>query len=421
MNDQIARLYSMAEDFPSIWKRRSRGDTRVKELLTSVISNLEFIADQICSEVRESHIVKRTNVVHYTSLEAAMSMLDAVANEASNDDAGGRLKAAMSILETVANEVMDTDTIGRLKVAISVLEAVANEGSDDDTIGRLKAAMSILKAVVNEVTDNDTIGRLKAAISILKAVASGRSKAAFRLYDTVHLNDPNEGRYLFRRLARRYEWFGEATLRKAYIGSFITPADKGTITPIDNGESDDLAFWRAYGRDGTGCSFSLSIPSDMALGVRYGSEEADKTTTRLKPLLEPLNRIVETAQTRVDRAAVRTVLANAVAKSLEPIRYLYKSDAYAYEKECRVVRLANDNQRQVRFECQTPYGSPAYIRHYCEPDDLLLRKLLVSGTSIVIGPRVPEPESVKSCFETLRNRAKLGSTIRLSKILYQSF
>ena len=332
MNDLIVRLHWMADAFPSIWKRRSRGDddTPVEELLTPVISNLEFVADQLCSEVRESHIVKRaTNVVHYTSLKAAMSMLEVVANEVSDDN------------------------------------------------------------------------------------ASGRSKAAFRLYDTVHLNDPDEGRYLFRRLARHYEWFGDSTLRKAFVGSFITP--------IDRGASDNLAFWRAYGRDGTGCSLSLHVPSDMALGVRYGSEEADKTTTRLKPLLEPLNRIVETAQTRVDRAAVRTVLANAVAKSLEPIRYLYKSDAYAYEKECRVVRLANDNQRQVRFECQTPYGSPAYIRHYCEPDDLLLRKLLVSGTSIVIGPRVPEPESVKSCFETLRNRAKLGSTIRLSKILYQSF
>ena len=342
MKDPIARLRRMADVFPSIWEVRSleRYDFPVEDLLAPVISNLEFVADQICSEVRESHIVKRVgSVVHYTSLKAAMSMLETVANEVSDDH------------------------------------------------------------------------------------ASGRSKAAFRLYDTVHLNDPDEGRYLFRRLARHYEWFGDSTLRKAYIGSFLTPIDKGA--------NDNLAFWRAYGRDGTGCSFSLPIPFDMAPSVRYGSKEADKTTARLAPLLKPLNRIVETAQTSVDqaavqtsvdRAAVRKVLANAVAKSLEPIRYLYKSDAYAYEKECRVVRLANDNQRQVRFECQTPYGSPAYIRHYCEPDDLLLRKLLVSDTSIVIGPRVPKPESVQSCFEALLERATLsGPKVTISKIPYQSF
>lgn len=262
---------------------------------------------------------------------------------------------------------------------------------------------------------------LGAMVSMLEAAANAygkdpavvHPKPVFRLYDSVHLNDPDEGHYLMRTMAEHYDWLADSPSRNAYIASFITPNDAGAL--------DNLSFWRAYGDEGTGCSMSLRIPPGLARRVRYGIKEIGFATDRLRPMLDALNRVAMAARAHPAKKAVRRFLAEAVAKSLEPIRYLYKSKAYEYEQECRVVRTLTGHEG-VRFECRIHAGRPAHIRHYCEPTELLLRKLLVSGTSIVIGPRVPEPESVRSCFRTLLRRANIeGPEINFSRISYQAF
>lgn len=355
MTDPIARLEKSLEDVArsitgsdKAWSAvgEARSTDEMNRWLTRLVTpSLATAADHMCGEVLEAHSdadAEKTRVVHYTSLGATVSMLEAAANARGKDPA-----------------VVDP-------------------------------------------------------------------KPVFRLYDSAHLNDPDEGRYVLRKLAESYEWLVEFPSRNAYIASFITPEDTGAI--------DNLSFWRAYGDEGTGCSLSLHVPVNLARRVLYGSKSVDMVRNRLRPMLEALDRVAVAARERPLEKVVRGFLAQAAAESLEPIRYLYKSKAYEYEKECRVITtLTNDrrptgkscvtcSQDDVRFECRAHAGRPAHIRHYCEPPELSMRKLLASGTEIVIGPRVPEPESVRSCFRTLLRRADIdGPEVRISEISYQAF
>jgi len=111
-----------------------------------------------------------------------------------------------------------------------------------------------------------------------------------------------------------------------------------------------------------------------------------------------------------------------IVEHMEKIRYLYKSDAYAYEKECRFVLLESDIKLDdICFECQGENDSPVRIRHYYEHKDLEIRKILTSGSEIVIGPCVPHRHDVKYCIEALLHRAGLNDStaVKLSEIEYR--
>lgn len=75
----------------------------------------------------------------------------------------------------------------------------------------------------------------------------------FRLYDSAHVNDPQEGRYFTHHVPEEHKWLEQFDTHRAYIGSFILPR----TTTDDAG--DNLVFWRTYGREGEGCSISLAI------------------------------------------------------------------------------------------------------------------------------------------------------------------
>lgn len=257
---------------------------------------------------------------------------------------------------------------------------------------------------------------LAVVMSMLEDSANGRS-SVFRLYDSIHLNDPDEGRYLYRSLPSNHDWL-KATQDHAYIASFIRPEDD----KAPNAAADNLSFWRTYGSEGTGCSLTLEIPSTQVRKVLYGKSFAEATWEQLSPVLEQAGRLIDgTKDFGLETTLMKLELARGVSEALAPIRYLYKSHAYIYEQECRVVQSAQDED-QLRFECKTPPGRPAYIRQYCEPEDLSLHNLLPSGTAIFIGPRVPNPKSVQDCFRVLLRRARIGGPdVSLSEISYQAF
>lgn len=113
--------------------------------------------------------------------------------------------------------------------------------------------MKFLKAHGTDATETTVVHytSLTAMVSMSEAAANAHGKdpavvhpkPVFRLYDSVHLNDPDEGRYLLRQLAEHYEWLADLPSRSAYIASFITPNDTGAI--------DSLSFlaclWRRRG------------------------------------------------------------------------------------------------------------------------------------------------------------------------------
>ena len=137
---------------------------------------------------------------------------------------------------------------------------------------------------------------MAALVSMLQDATEERlrgKKALWRLYDSFHLNDPDEGTYFDRslNLQERYSWLkkehGDVT--HAYIASFVLPNAYKTEEDVSN----SLLFWRAYGREGEGCSLRLPIQRSLLQRVLYGSDRVKNATETLRSLLDPLLDSVE--------------------------------------------------------------------------------------------------------------------------------
>ena len=65
---------------------------------------------------------------------------------------------------------------------------------------------------------------LDTVVAILSGYAEGQ-ETYLRMYDSFHLNDPEEGRYLkpFLATSERFDWFAEEQVSHAYVASFIIP------------------------------------------------------------------------------------------------------------------------------------------------------------------------------------------------------
>lgn len=252
--------------------------------------------------------------------------------------------------------------------------------------------------------------------------------SSLRLYDSVHLNDPDEGNYFTRNLnlPKEYDWLNEKDpLQKrniqekrdkphAYVASFIIP-------DAEKDMGDNLVFWRTYGREGEGCSLSLKVPRGQLKKVLYGAEGVKETWKLLSPVLDFLSPLVRTHKQRIKKD-IQKKLAKAVWESLEGIRYLYKSEAYDYEKECRFVFLESDipNKDEICFEYQEQNNSPVRIRHYYENKYLKTNKLLATGSTIMLGPCVPYPHNIRYYLEALKRKVNLlGPKINISTIPYR--
>ena len=244
----------------------------------------------------------------------------------------------------------------------------------------------------------------------------GDKKSSLRLYDSVHLNDPEEGSLLLRNLPRKYDWLlGKREESHAYIASFIMP---DSII-----KRDDLAFWCVYGMDGEGCSLLLQVPCRRLQKVLYGVMKVKYTVKLLRPVLDSLEPLVRIRKSPI-RERVRKILSWAVWEYLEKIRYLYKSEAYKRESEYRFVVAESDisDKDKICFKDQDQDNSPARIRHYYVDEDLGLevKNLLVTGSLITLGPCVSHPYNVKYFLKTLMRRANLyGPEIKFSKIPYR--
>lgn len=263
-------------------------------------------------------------------------------------------------------------------------------------------------------------------LSMLKRASKGKC-AWLRLYDSVHLNDPDEGNYLARILSEDHSWLTPRTGGCAYLSSFISP---GTGKNISN----DLVFWRTYGLEGQGCSLSLNVRANRLRKVRYGRAGVDSTQEILDPVLHSLKSLMLMDLSEKVKSRLKCRLTSFVWDSLKGISYLYKDEAYKYEDECRFVlteptATSDDN---VNFECETDPRKPPRIRHYCNDRDLEVREILTSGSSITLGPCVPYREDVRLCIKALiekansakslkSNRKLLASDVRFSKIPYRSF
>lgn len=241
--------------------------------------------------------------------------------------------------------------------------------------------------------------------------------ASLRLYDSVHFNDPDEGNYFFRNLRKKYAWLGEKKESHAYIASFVFPATKKN--------SDNLVFWCIYGREGEGCSLKLRIPRDRLRKVLYGADEVNSTWKALLTVLDDLYSVLDPLL-NIDKQSLKEIiqknLAEAIWKSLARLQYLYKSEAYEYEQECRfVIPELDADKDKICFEYQKQNNSPTRIRHYYEDDALKVENILTTGSLITLGPCVPDdPYNMSYYLDSLLRKARLlGPEIKISEISYR--
>lgn len=291
---------------------------------------------------------------------------------------------------------------------------------------------AVLKDVVKEIQENHMVRdnernfvihytSIAVLLNMLQSSSKDEEDSSLRLYDSVHFNDPDEGKYLERNLKKQFSWLQDQNglegqrRSHAYIASFIIP-------DAEKGMSDNLVFWRTYGHEGEGCSLFLRIPLRRLRKVLYGPDGTEQTGCMLRAVLDMLKPLVD-IERRPLQQEIRSRLSAVVWQSLEEVRYLYKSEAYGYEKECRFVIPESDICKdKICFEYQERNNYPGIVRHYCEDEILNISTVLGSGSSITLGPRVSDADNVRYCLEILLKRKKLPvSEIKISEISYRKF
>ena len=262
-----------------------------------------------------------------------------------------------------------------------------------------------------------TIGVLMQLLQPEAAATAG----TIRLYDSMHLNDPDEGNYLPRRISAesQFAWladqreilsldqYGNSVNEIAYMASFVA-GDKA---------ADNLVFWRTYGREGRGCSIVCSLEPKNVQKVLYGND-VDKAIDLLRPILDAITPI---ATANTNNESIAALLAETVWSSMRSILYLYKSGAYDYECERRCVLLSSEvKPNEISYEYQEQPLEMPRIRHYVERPHLSFNDLLPSGSLITIGPCVPQPTHVRRRLREISGRTLDGRPeIRRSEIPYR--
>ena len=262
------------------------------------------------------------------------------------------------------------------------------------------------------------------SLDMLTAVLRNKAEeteAFLRMYDSFHLNDPDEGQYLARRIepTDQFGWFRERGNLHAYIASFVIPCDNKDQELRDE---DNLKYWLAYGQRGRGCSIRFPTIRNRFRRVLYGQQKVTRTLERLEltSIWNCLDLLTDNRNQDVSRIA-HNLLSEVMRKNVARILYLYKDDAYKYEQECRVVKSVLEiPDGDIGFERLEQLASPHSLRHYYHDNDLSIDRILVTGSLITIGPLVSRPFNVMYYINTLLEKARLsGPKVQISKIPYE--
>ena len=332
-------------------------------------------------------------VVHYTSLRALFSMLHRSVEPHVDQEPSGPGAAA------------DTSTTAEGNLHASPEEGFAGAPADGNVPG-----------VSGGNDDRPTDRRY------------------LRLYDCANLNDPLEGAYFLKELVGEQDTL-EVVLEHviqvpAYITSFVTPKQNADNRPQQRNQRarDNLAFWRLYGQEGRGCSITIPVggfqPQQRSATLQkviYGYDSARTNARRLRPVLECLSPIVQGAgQSR--RPAVQRQVAATLLECLGEIPYLYKSSAYSYEEECRIVAMESDLEGHggILYDFEAGRGESGRLRMYGQHPCLRLTNILATDSVITLGPSIPNADYVQYAIERLlRSIGIRNLTIEKSGISYR--
>ena len=268
---------------------------------------------------------------------------------------------------------------------------------------------------VRSVIHYTSIGVL---MSLLKRLEKGEERVSLRAYDAVHFNDPNEGRLLTNLIPDKYEWLKTSNEPRAFVASFVASEEEDDF-------SDNLMLWRHYGKEGEGCSLSIPVNCEGVRGkfkmVKYGEDSAQDAMQKIERILE--NIAPFTDPQRFQYSSLSQKLRDVVSQKFDQIRYLYKHEAYRHENECRIVINEHESVEEKRFEYHERNASFPKIRCYLEPDYLDMKKVLITGSVITLGPTVPyAKEYMKEDLEKYLKRTDLyGPIVKVSGVSYRKY
>ena len=282
--------------------------------------------------------------------------------------------------------------------------------------------------------------KVEVVASMLKA-HTPQAPSYLRMYDTFHSNDPDEGKYLARRLDEATTNRLEALLGKsapcAYVASFVSPRCESEVA----GASDNLMFWRTYGYEGAGCSLTAKIPGNGLFRVKYGQKEARNGAEQVKNLVDEIEFLKSETLKSLDPVlsisqtdpAIRNAqnylcesLVSALRGELDFLLYLYKSKGYEYEQEVRAIvppsSIKGGMSDKITFDFSRSINSgESALRHYYERDDLATNNLLATGSVITLGPAVRYRENAEYVLKRLMTESGLvGPEIRRSEFFYRN-
>ena len=272
-------------------------------------------------------------------------------------------------------------------------------------------------------------------------------RGGLRLYDTIHANDPEEGKFLLRHWPHdegEWPWMweegesgelgtkGTLGLRDlveqdlyhghAYVLSFVPSAS-------EEPNNDRIVFWREYGREGAGCS--LSIPQTKLFDqskclltpyrVRYGQDRVvelqDKLQERLFKPIEDRIRGAAGPERELFKEAQMTI-----HQELQLFRYLYKDNAYDHEHEYRLIILGPEDGSEVdpTYEQRTNNRGDTVYRHYMTHESLYSKQIFGRESQVILGPTVPHAgNAIRTIKELLARRRISGTKVTTSEISYR--
>ena len=260
-----------------------------------------------------------------------------------------------------------------------------------------------------------------------------------RLSEGAFLNDTSEGRELFKFLPKfpvleigSKDAIAVLFVPKPFIGSFVTET-----------KHDDLTLWRMYGKenkeDARGCSLTISrnglieslkakLSPESSKGMAVAFEDEFKFyrvayisySSKDKPhfsvpdnkknIEKNLNSLMEQLREKVDTFIVKynnkAEIQNAL-KKLSEIAYLFKSAAYLYEHEVRLVVSGTGFNKIINED-----GSPPRVYLELVTIPSLLKK-------ITLGPKVEKAEEWASAFYYSLDKQGLHPEILISHLPFK--
>jgi len=230
-----------------------------------------------------------------------------------------------------------------------------------------------------------------------------------RSYNYERTNDPQEGR-LWRRvwgtMKEDAEWFDR--FLPAYDQTLLA-SGRSTGTTFGccfsaggPGVEDNLTFWRLYGNDGKGCSFKVTSRLPHTYKVRYldergknrnGDEELDRQVGYWVYDLLTGGRELVKRFWAAGRKDVASGMAWRIRKVLGGYNHLVKSSYFEDEKEWRMIDVFPTDT--VLYDAD----EAGVVRRYVP--GLPLEHGLITGSSITVGPQVPNGGAARGYVEHL--------------------